>query len=309
MGMSGSYGPADDEQSIATIRHAVDTGVTLIDTGDFYGAGHNELVVGRAIAPLPRDQVVLSVKFGGLRSPDGSFGGVDCRPVSVRNFLTYSLTRLGVDYVDIYRPARLDPTVPIEETIGALGELVDAGYVRHIGLSEVGAATIRRAAAIRPICDVQLEYSLASRSIEPAILPACRELGIAVTAYGVFSRGLIADDVPTSFAPGDWRAHAPRFTAENLPANVSVVAQLRPLAMRAGLSVGQLAMAWVASRGEDIIPLVGTRHASRVDEALAAVAATLDPALLAQAEQVLTPTLISGGRYAPAQLAHLDSEA
>ena len=179
--MSGVYGTADDQESVATIHAALDAGVTLLDTGDFYGSGHNEMLIGRAIAGFPREQIQLSVKFGGLRDPNGQWGGVDTRPMAVRNFLAYSLKRLGTDYIDIYRPARLDPAVPVEETVGAIAEAVQAGWVRHVGLSEVGADTLRRASAVHPICDVQLEYSLLSRGMEPAVLPAARALGIGVT--------------------------------------------------------------------------------------------------------------------------------
>jgi len=216
MGMSGVYGTADDQESVATIHAALDAGITVLDTGDFYGSGHNEMLIGRAIAGLSREQVQLSVKFGGLRGPDGRWGGVDTRPVAVRNFLAYSLRRLGTDYIDIYRPARLDPAVPIEETVGAIAEAVRAGWVRHVGLSEVGADTLRRASAVHPICDVQLECSVLSRGIESAVLPAARELGIAITAYGVLSRGLVTEAREATFAPSDFRAQAPRLQPANL---------------------------------------------------------------------------------------------
>ncbi len=189
MGMSDFYGSVDRSESLATIAEAIDAGVNLLDTGDFYGMGHNELLIGDALKGRRRDAVVLSVKFGALRGPDGKWVGYDARPQAVKTFAAYSLKRLGVDYIDIYRPARLDPAVPIEDTVGAIAELVQAGYVRHVGLSEVGAETIRRASAIHAIADLQIEYSLLSRGIEDEILPACRELGIGITAYGVLSRG------------------------------------------------------------------------------------------------------------------------
>ncbi|MBV9000622.1 MAG: aldo/keto reductase, partial [Solirubrobacterales bacterium] len=192
MAMSGTYGRADRDESIATIHAALDAGMTLLDTGDFYGMGHNELLIGDALAGRSREGVVISVKFGAQRGPDGSWLGYDARPAAVKTALAYSLQRLRTDYVDIYRPARLDQNVPIEETVGAIADLVRAGYVRYIGLSEVGADTIRRAAGVHPICDLQIEYSLISRAIERAILPACRELEIGITAYGVLSRGLIS---------------------------------------------------------------------------------------------------------------------
>ncbi len=192
MGMSDFYGPADRGESIATIHAALDAGITLLDTGDFYGMGHNEMLIREALAGRSRDNLQISVKFGALRDPARGFIGMDCRPAAVKNFIAYSLQRLGVDHIDIYRPARLDPAVPIEDTVGAIADMIKAGYVRHIGLSEVGSDTIRRAHAVHPIADLQIEYSLISRGIEDDILPTCRELGIGITAYGVLSRGLIS---------------------------------------------------------------------------------------------------------------------
>jgi aryl-alcohol dehydrogenase-like predicted oxidoreductase len=307
MGMSGMYGRADDDESIATIHAAVDAGVTLLDTGDFYGSGHNELLIGRALRDRKRDDVALSVKFGGLRGPDGEWGGIDTRPAAMRNFLAYSLNRLGTDHIDIYRPARLDPTVPIEDTIGAIAEQVEKGHVRHIGLSEVGAETIRRAAAVHPICDLQIEYSVLSRGIEDGILQTCRELGIAITAYGVLSRGLIAGTGPSG-DPGDFRAHSPRFQGENLDRNRALVERLEPIAQRHGLTVAQLAIAWVAAQGDDILPVVGMRRRTRLDEAVRALAVSLNADDLAAIEAALPPGAAAGDRYAPAQLAQLDSE-
>ncbi len=307
MGMSGLYGPADDDESIATIHAALDAGITLVDTGDFYGSGHNELLVGRALKGRSRDDVVLSVKFGGLRDPDGGWAGFDTRPAAMKNFLAYSLNRLGVDHLDVYRPARLDPAVPIEETIGGIAEQVEKGYVRHIGLSEVGAETIRRAAAVHPICDLQIEYSVLSRGIEDGILQACRELGIAITAYGVLSRGLIAGTGPSG-DPRDFRAHSPRFQGENLDRNLALVQRLEPIAQRHGLTVAQLAIAWVASRGEDLLPVVGMRRRSRLDEALRAMAVTLDEDDFTAVDRAIPADAVAGGRYAAEQLAMLDSE-
>jgi aryl-alcohol dehydrogenase-like predicted oxidoreductase len=307
MGMSGMYGRADDDESIATIHAAVDAGVTLLDTGDFYGSGHNELLIGRALRDRKRDDVALSVKFGGLRGPDGEWGGIDTRPAAMRNFLAYSLNRLGTDHIDIYRPARLDPTVPIEDTIGAIAEQVEKGHVRHIGLSEVGAETIRRAAAVHPICDLQIEYSVLSRGIEDGILQTCRELGIAITAYGVLSRGLIAGTGPSG-DPGDFRAHSPRFQGENLDRNRALVERLEPIAQRHGLTVAQLAIAWVAAQGDDILPVVGMRRRTRLDEAVRALSVSLNADDLAAVEAALPAGAAAGDRYAPAQLAQLDSE-
>jgi aryl-alcohol dehydrogenase-like predicted oxidoreductase len=307
MGMSGSYGKADDDESVATIRAAVDAGITFLDTGDFYGMGHNELVVGRALRDLDRDAVTLSVKFGALRGPHGEWGGTDSRPVAVRNFLAYSLTRLGTDHVDVYRPARLDPNVAIEETIGAIAEQVDKGTVRRIGLSEVGSETIRRAHAVHPISDLQIEYSLLSRGIERDILQTCRELGIRITAYGVLSRGLIGGTAITD-DPSDWRAHTPRFQGENLQRNLALVDRLQPIAGRHGVSLAQLAIAWAVAQGDDIIPVIGMRRRSRIAESLAAEQVRLTAADLVEIEQAVPAGSAAGGRYAVEQLAHLDSE-
>ena len=307
MGMSGMYGPFDDDESVATIHAAIDRGINLLDTGDFYGSGHNELLVGRALKDRKREEVVLSVKYGGLRDPDGGWVGYDARPAATHNFLAYSLNRLGTDYVDIYRPARLDPNVPIEETVGAIAEQVEKGHVRHIGLSEVGSETIRRAAAVHPICDLQIEYSLLSRGIEDGILQTCRELGIAITAYGVLSRGLIAGSGPSG-DPKDFRAHSPRFQGENLDRNLAIVHRLEPIAQQHGVTVPQLAIAWVAAQGEDILPLVGMRRRSRLDEALRALRVELDADDLAAIEAAVPAGTAAGDRYAAAQMANLDSE-
>ncbi|MBF6196225.1 aldo/keto reductase [Nocardia sp. CDC186] len=310
MSMSGAYGATDDAESTATIHAAIDSGVNLIDTGDFYGAGHNEMLIGKAIAERPREDVVLSVKFGALRGPDGAFVGVDNRPAALRNFLTYSLRRLGVDYIDIYRPARLDPNVPIEDTVGAIGELIEAGYVRHVGLSEVGPETIRRAAAVHPIADLQIEYSLISRGIEERILPVCRELGISVTAYGVLSRGLLSDAIQpgATFAPSDFRAHSPRFQGENLDRNLELVRALTEIAARKDASVAQLAIAWALTRGEDIVPLIGTRRRERWAEAVRALDLPLTEDELTSIESAAPADRVAGERYATAQMAMLDSE-
>jgi aryl-alcohol dehydrogenase-like predicted oxidoreductase len=308
MGMSGMYGPADEAESVATIRAALDAGITLLDTGDFYGMGHNELLIREALRAGGRDRAVISVKFGALRGPDGSWTGYDARPAAVRNFLAYTLTRLGVDHIDVYRPARLDPAVPIEETIGAIAELVRAGYVRHIGLSEVGAETIRRARAVHPIVDLQVEYSLMSRGVEAEILPTCRALGIGITAYGVLSRGLLGGQTPGGEA-GDIRtARMPRFQGENLRRNLALVETLRRVATGHGATPAQAAIAWALSRGEDVVPLIGTRRCSRLTEALGALDLKLDAAALAEIEAAVPADAVAGARYDPAQMAHLDSE-
>ena len=264
MGMSpGAYGAVDEEESIATIRGAIDAGVTLLDTGDFYGMGHNEMLIRRALAGVPRSNVVISVKFGALRDAAGGFGGNDGRPQAVKNFLAYSLRRLGTDYIDIYRPARLDPNVPIEDTVGAIADMVRAGFVRHIGLSEVGPDTIRRAHAVHPISDLQIEYSLMSRGIEATILPLVRDLGISITAYGVLSRGLLSGRIPDANAKGDLRmVRMPRFQKGNLERNLELVDALRRIASEKGASPAQLAIAWVRSRGADIVPVIGARAAT-----------------------------------------------
>ncbi len=309
MGMSGMYGPADRAESIATIHAALDAGINLLDTGDFYGMGHNELLIGEALKGRDRDEVLLSVKFGLLRDPAGGFFGYDARPASVKNFLAYTLQRLGVDHVDIYRPSRLDPDVPIEDTIGAIADLVHAGYVRHIGLSEVGANTIRRAAAVHPISDLQIEYSLISRGIEDDILPACRELGIGITAYGVLSRGLISGHWQQGNAgQGDLRSALPRFQAGNLEHNFGLVEALRTIAQARGVSVAQIAIAWVAAQGEDIVPLVGARRRDRLAEALGALDFTLDEEALRVIESTVPRNAAAGERLPVAYMDHLDSE-
>jgi aryl-alcohol dehydrogenase-like predicted oxidoreductase len=309
MGMSGMYGPSDRAESIATIRSALEAGVSLLDTGDFYGMGHNEMLIGEALRGTARDRVQVSVKFGALRDPANGWTGYDARPEAVKNFLAYTLQRLGLDYIDIYRPARLDPVVPIEDTIGAIADMVKAGYVRHIGLSEVGADTIRRAAAVHPICDLQIEYSLISRGIEDTILPVCRDLGIGVTAYGVLSRGLISGNWrQDAAAPGDFRVHSPRFQGENVAKNLALVEALRAVAKEKGASVAQIAIVWVAAQGTDIVPLVGSRRRTQLDEALGALDVTLTSTDLTAIEEAVPKGAAAGDRYAAAQMATLDSE-
>jgi aryl-alcohol dehydrogenase-like predicted oxidoreductase len=310
MGMSGLYGPADRQESIATIHAALDAGITLIDTGDFYGMGHNEMLIGEALKGLPRDQIIVSVKFGALRDMTGGWSGVDARPAAVKNFLAYSLQRLGLDYIDIYRPARLDPSVPVEETVGAIADMVKAGYVRHIGLSEVGVETIRRAAAVHPVCDLQIEYSLVSRGIEDAILPAVRKLGIGITAYGVLSRGLISGHWQKGVAAAgrDFRTFSPRFQGDNVDRNLALVEALRKVAGAKGISVAQAAIAWVAAQGIDIVPLVGARRRDQLTEALGAVDATLNTEDIAAIERAVPKGAAAGSRYPAPAMAELDSE-
>ena len=309
MGMSDFYGPADRGESIATIHAALDAGITLLDTGDFYGVGHNELLIRDALAGRSRDNVQISVKFGALRDPVHGFAGMDCRPAAVKNFLSYSLQRLGVDHIDIYRPARLDPAVPIEDTVGAVAEMVKAGHVKHIGLSEVGSDTIRRAHAVHPIADLQIEYSLVARGIEDDILATCRELGIGITAYGVLSRGLISGHWSRDRSGAqDFRRNSPRFQDKNLDTNLALVDRLRALAGNIGASVAQVAIAWVLAQGKDIVPLVGARRRDRPTEALGALEVKLTAADLADLAKAFPPGAAAGGRYPDAQLAHLDSE-
>jgi aryl-alcohol dehydrogenase-like predicted oxidoreductase len=310
MGMSGMYGPSDREENLATIQAAADAGMTLIDTGDFYGMGHNEMLIGEALKRIPRDRVVLSVKFGALRDIGGGWHGVDTRPGALKNFLAYSLRRLGVDYIDIYRPARLDPQVPIEETVGAIAETIKAGWVRHIGLSEVGAETIQRAASVHPITDLQIEYSLISRSVEERILPVTRELGIGITAYGVLSRGLISGHwrKGSAAAGGDFRAHSPRFQAGNIDTNLALVEALRKIATEKGISVAQLAIAWVAAQGPDIVPVIGARRRDQLAEALGALSVRLSKQELASIEAAVPKNAAAGERYPPSAMASLDSE-
>ena len=309
MGMSGMYGPADRAESLATIHAAVEAGVTLLDTGDFYGMGHNEMLIGEALRTIPRERVLLSVKFGAMRDAGGGWVGFDARPEAVRNSLAYTLQRLGVDYVDIYRPARLDPRVPIEETVGAIADMVRRGWVRHVGLSEVGSQTLRRAASVHPVVDLQIEYSLLSRGIEDGVLATCRELGIGITAYGVLSRGLLGGNWRAAgAAAGDWRAHGPRFQAGNVEANLALVEALRGIAASRGLSVARLAIAWVLARGEDIVPVLGARRRGQLAETLAALDVALDAADMAAIERAVPKGAAAGERYAAAQMASLDSE-
>jgi aryl-alcohol dehydrogenase-like predicted oxidoreductase len=308
MGMSGVYGPADEAESIATIHAALDAGITLLDTGDFYGMGHNEMLLREALHGVDRASVFIQVKFGAQRDPGGAFVGYDASPKAVKTSLAYSLQRLGTDYVDLYQPARLDPAVPIEDTVGAIAEMIDAGFVRYLGLSEMGAATIRRAHAVHPVSALQIEYSLMSRGIEAEILPTVRELGIAVTAYGVLSRGLLSSASAREIGQNDPRARFPRFRAENLGRNLDLLTALEQIAQEHGVTTAQLAIAWVASRGTDIIPLIGTKRRDRLAEALGALDLRLTPADLDALEAAIPAGQVAGDRYDPAQMAALDSE-
>lgn len=309
MGMSDLYGPADRAESIATIHTALDAGMTLFDTGDFYGMGDNEMLLAEALKGR-RDKAFIQVKFGALRGPDGAFLGFDARPAAIKNFVTYSLRRLKTDYIDLYQPARLDPSVPIEDTAGAVADLIKAGYVRHLGLSEMGADTIRRAHAVQPVAQLQIEYSLMSRTPELEILPTLADLGIGLTAYGVLGRGLISSTPPAagSFAPNDFRSHSPRFQGENLDRNRALVAQLAAVAEGLKATVAQVAIAWVLSRRDFIVPLIGARKRARLQEALGALDLKLSAEDLARIEAAMPADAVAGTRYAEAQMRMLDSE-
>jgi aryl-alcohol dehydrogenase-like predicted oxidoreductase len=307
MGMSGVYGPADRAESIATIHAALDAGITLLDTGDFYGMGHSELLLAEALRGVPRDDVFIQVKFGAQRDPGGAFLGYDASPAAVKTALAYSLQRLGTDHIDLYQPARLDPDVPIEDTVGAIAEMVTAGYVRYIGLSEMGPKTIRRAHAAHPVAALQIEYSLLSRGIETEILPTVRELGLSVTAYGVLSRGLLSGTA-RDITANDPRSRFPRFRGENLPRNLALLDALEALAAERGVTAAQLAIAWVCSRGDDIIPLIGTKRRDRLAEALGGVALTLSATEIAAIEAAVPVGQVAGDRYDPGAMGALDSE-
>lgn len=305
MGMSGMYGASDDAESIATIHAALDHGVNLLDTGDFYGVGHNEMLLGKALAGRG-EKPLISVKFGALRSPDGGWTGVDNRPAAVKNFLAYTLTRLGVDHIDIYRPARLDPQVPIEDTVGAIADLIKAGYVCYVGLSEVGADTIRRAHAVHPVVDLQIEYSLISRGPEENIFPTLRELGIGVTAYGVLSRGLLSGSKPAG--PNDFRAYLPRFTGDNYERNQALLQGLNDIAAEHGVTTTQLVIAWAMAKGESIVPLIGARKRTQLEESLRAAQVQLSSEEVKRIEALIPQEAVAGTRYDAHQMHMLDSE-
>ena len=308
MGMSAFYGPADRAESIATIQEAVDHGLTLVDTGDFYGMGHNELLLRDALSGGRRERVFIQVKFGAQRDPKGAFVGFDARPTALKTALAYSLQRLGTDYIDLYQPARLDPNVPIEDTIGAIADMIKAGHVRHIGLSEVGSQTIRRAHAVHPIRELQIEYSLMSRGIETDILPTLRELGISITAYGVLSRGILGGTGKGGLDGRDFRAHSPRWQGENLQKNLALADRLSALAKDFHATPVQLAIAWVLSRGKDIIPLIGSRTRAQLRDAMGALRLKLSEEQLDLIGRTVPAEMVAGLRYPAEQMAMLDSE-
>jgi aryl-alcohol dehydrogenase-like predicted oxidoreductase len=299
MGMSEFYGIADESEAIATIHRALELGVTLLDTADMYGVGHNEELVGKAIKDC-RDRVIIATKFGNVRGSDGSFKGVNGKPEYVRSCCDASLKRLGVDTIDLYYQHRVDPNTPIEETVGAMAELVQAGKVRYLGLSEAASATIRRAMAVHPISALQTEYSLWSREPESEILPTCRELGIGFVAYSPLGRGFLTGKIKSrdTLSEGDYRAGLyPRLQGDNLQQNLELVEQIEQMAAAKGMKAGQLALAWVLAQGEDIVPIPGTKRRTYLEENIAAAAVTLTQAELDQIAKALPLGIAAGDRY------------
>jgi len=299
MGMSDFYGmkeTRDDNESIKTIQAALDAGVNFINTADYYGSGHNELLISRALKGRS-EKPFISVKTGGLRTPSGDFSGIDCRPVAIKNFAAYTLVRLGVETIDLYQPGRIDPTVPIEDTVGAIADLIKEGKVRYLGLSEANSEVVKRAHKVHPVAAVEVEYSLASRIIEKELLKTCRELNVGIVAYGVLSRGLLSGKLSGDFPMSDFRAHAPRFKGKNFKANQSLVITLAEIAKEKNCTPGQLAIEWVLHQGIDILPLIGTTNINRLHENLEAVKINLTPEDLNRLSETFPEGAFSGTRY------------
>ncbi len=302
MGMTPIYGAPDPDECVATVHRAIELGITLIDTADMYGGGKNEELVGRALQGR-RDKVVLATKFGNVRTPDGR-PDVDGRPEYVPQACDASLKRLGVDVIDLYYQHRVDPKVPIEDTVGAMARLVEAGKVRHLGLSEAGAATIRRAHAVHPIAALQTEYSLWSRDVEPEILPACRELGIGFVPYSPLGRGFLSGTITSldALSENDRRRDHPRFHAENLARNVGLLDVLREIAKAHDCTPAQVALAWLLGQGDDIVPIPGTKRRTYLEENAAAVGIRLSDAERAQLAEAFPPGVTAGTRYPAGQM-------
>jgi aryl-alcohol dehydrogenase-like predicted oxidoreductase len=295
MRMTNTTGYPDKSESIATIHAALDAGIQLINTGDFYSSGYNEMLIGEALNGYNRDKAFISVKFGGLSDPKGNYYGLDVRPLTIKNYITYSLKRLKVDYIDLYQPGRIDQAIPVEETIGAISELVKAGYVRHIGVTEVDADTLRKAHSVHPISFIEAGYSLFNRSIEKEILPTARELGIGIVAFGSLAYGLLGGNWSKERKVDGANARLPLFAKENIDKNLSLVEALREIAEEKQITLSQLAVAWVLAKGDDIIPLVGAKKVPQIQDAIKTMAITLSQKEVERIEAAIPENAIAGG--------------